>query len=92
MIDILIHDKTNNIVENDYLHEKIKSNENSILIESIQEININFKMILSELLDSYCEIWSKLMCKRKPIRPRFLRTHKNNIPLLYHYFKVLEQL
>lgn len=56
MIDILIHDKTNNIVENDYLHEKIKSNENSILIESIQEININFKMILSELLDSYCEI------------------------------------
>lgn len=71
---------------------------NSILIESIQEINTNFKMIKT-IWDAWLLFWNmkqinvekKTNCEQW-IRPRFLKTHKNNILLLYHYFKVLEQL
>lgn len=71
---------------------------NSILIESIQGINTNFKMI-KMIWDAWLLFWNmkqinvekKTNCEQW-IRPRFLRTHKNNISVLYHYFKVLEQL
>lgn len=71
---------------------------NSILIESIQGINTNFKTI-KMIWDAWLLFWNmkqinvekKTNCEQW-IRPRFLRTHKNNIPVLYHYFKVLEQL
>lgn len=51
----------------------------------------------SEMLESYFDISKQINADKNPncdqwIKPRLLRMHKDNIPLLCHCFRMLEQL